>query len=125
MIRDIDSFVESLWSWSVLDGCFGNSRIGVTDIDGCVERRGNVLFIESKRTGVSVPTGQRILFESLQSAGHSVLVVHGDAGANRLPAVTGVQIYNPGADGPEDVQAANTDDFRRLVARWYSWANSE
>ena len=47
---------RSLWDWSTLDGCFGNSKIRVGDIDGFVERRGRVLFIETKYPGSWVPT---------------------------------------------------------------------
>lgn len=53
------------WEWSWLVGCFGDTLITPTDIDGAVERNGHFLLIETKRPGESIPVGQRIALERL------------------------------------------------------------
>ncbi len=37
-IRSKEVFLQGLWDWAVLDGCFGNTRIRPTDVDGLIER---------------------------------------------------------------------------------------
>ena len=64
MINDQPKFVESLWNWDILKGCFGNG-IKPTDIDGLVERNGHFLLLEAKNPGKEVPVGQQILFDKL------------------------------------------------------------
>jgi hypothetical protein len=79
-IRNIDNFVDSLWDWGFLDDCFGGTRIKVSDLDGIVERHGNVLILETKSPGAPIPKGQEILFNTLTSqSGFTVLVIWGDA----------------------------------------------
>jgi hypothetical protein len=39
-INKLDAYVAGLWDWVCLDGCFGDTKIRPTDIDGLVERRG-------------------------------------------------------------------------------------
>lgn len=77
-IRNSKAFVDSLWDWSCLDGCFGDSKISVTDIDGFVERNGQFLVIEGKGFGVPIPKGQEITFQRMVESGlFTVIIVWG------------------------------------------------
>lgn len=37
-IHGSDRFLAGAWDWTVLDGCFGNTQIRPTDVDGMIER---------------------------------------------------------------------------------------
>lgn len=79
-IRNMNSFISSLWDWSILDGCFGNTKIGVSDIDGVVERNGHTLFLETKRPNVPIPLGQHVMFDTWRKTGFAtVIVIFGQA----------------------------------------------
>ena len=47
-INDPVKFCAGLWDWGILNGCFGDTLIKPTDIDGFVERNGKFLFFETK-----------------------------------------------------------------------------
>lgn len=112
-INDPYEFVTNLWDWGFLDDCFENG-IRVTDVDGLVERRGNFLVIETKAPGVSVPEGQRILFDQLtRSPRFNVLILWGRPNAPEL-----MQLWNY-----TDPEPTNVVDVKARVARWYRWAN--
>lgn len=57
-------FQANLPSWDWMRGCFPRG-IMPTDVDGMVEIRGSVLFIEQKRPGASLSNGQRIALKTL------------------------------------------------------------
>jgi hypothetical protein len=50
-------------------------KLGFTDIDGVMERHGYFLFLEKKRVGVKIPTGQRILFEKLSQLPKTTVLI--------------------------------------------------
>ncbi len=112
-IRNIDTFVHTLWDWACLDGCFGQTRIKPTDVDGLIERRGKFLLIEAKSPGVTIPTGQSIMFDSLLKTGvFTIIVVWGQS------------------NNPERLQiwgnrpiTANLEIFREKVTQWYKTTN--
>lgn len=114
-IKNLEVFVENLWDWGFLDGCFGGTRIRVTDIDGLVERNGHFLLIEAKSPGKDVPTGQRILFDRLvQDKRWHVLIVWGEA------------------NKPEEMQVwgrrktrADEATVQRAVRRWFEYAERQ
>jgi hypothetical protein len=90
-IRSVEAFMRGRWAWER----FGYEkqlpgRIGIGDIDGFVEYRKHHLFIEGKhatnsiKNRFSLPTGQRLAYESLVASygGNRLLVVVGDATEN-------------------------------------------
>lgn len=64
-INNPERFVAGLWDWAILDGCFGNTKIRPTDIDGNVERNNFFLFLETKAPGVELNQGQERDFLAL------------------------------------------------------------
>jgi hypothetical protein len=116
-IRDLEVYTKNLWDWAFLDECFQGTRIRVPDLDGCVERNGHFLIIEAKSPGVSVPTGQSIMFDRfvrLAPGKTSVLVLWG------MPSDP-IQMRMWGEDThPVDCTKA---DVQRLVSQWFKGAN--
>lgn len=116
-IQDSDAFVRNLWDWACLDGCFGDTRIQATDIDGAVERCGQFLFIETKEPGVILKQGQRIFYSALaQKSGVTVFVVWGKTGKPEE-----LQVY--ANNGISKRYVCDLDKLRRFVAKWFELAN--
>ena len=109
-IKDKAKYVANLWDWGFLDGCFGHTKIRVTDLDGLVERNGHFLFIEAKSSGVGVPRGQQILFDRLiESPQNSVLVIWGCPNKPEMAQWWGRKTF------PADEEAIVEE-----VAAWYA-----
>lgn len=116
--------------WScVRNGCFRNlcpkigafddcfpGKIGMSDIDGCVEIAGKFLFLEWKGQGGRLSTGQRIMFERITTLSHKITVIV-VVGHPRDMIIDSVQVFHGGKSGkPEPC------DFDELKARVRSWA---
>ena len=118
-IQNPEAFCNSLWDWGILDGCFGETRIKPTDIDGFVERNGYFLFIEAKSPLVKVPEGQRILHDRLLNTGvFTIIILWGDAYTN---TPTEIQLKSNGVT--RKAQKCNLEEFRSLVSRWYAYVD--
>jgi len=118
-IRSMEAFVASIWDWAILDGCFGNTRIRPTDIDGLVERNGLFLLLEGKGPNVPVPLAQRILFERLRQTGlFTIVVVWGEPNS---PAA--MQVMTRRGQGKR--KPASMADLRRIVKRWFRYADKQ
>ena len=117
-IRNPRAFVDQLWDWGCLAGCFGDSKIQVTDIEGMVEHNRHFLIIESKGIGVPVPEGQRILFQKWISRGFSVIFVWGTPGQPER-----IEYYAFGKQIPEVFDPATLADLRAVVSGWYRRAH--
>ena len=118
-INNLEKFVGSLWDWGTLKGCFGETMIRPTDVDGLVERRGRFLVLEAKGNGVSVPQAQAILFERLRKLNvFTIIVVWG-----KCPKVKAMQVYS--AASVSTKYSATLADFRHAVSEWFQMANSQ
>jgi len=77
-IKNQRSFERGIWDWEPLNGCFGDTKIRVTDLDGFVERKGSFLVLEAKGPGKDIPAGQRITFDALRETGRfTILIIWG------------------------------------------------
>jgi hypothetical protein len=113
-IRDAQKFVDTLWDWGCLDGCFGDTKIAATDIDGMIERHGEFLVIETKSVGQDIPKGQHIFYDRLAGKpGFTVLIVWGDPGKPQEIMFWGRRRY-----------AADLGGLRRAVSAWFDYANT-
>lgn len=116
-INNPEMFVASLWDWGFLNSCFGDTGIRVSDIDGVVERNGNVLFLETKLPGARMTRGQDRLFSSFQRDGNTVFVIHGNPGRP-------VQLEIRRRDlSSEMVVCGDLADLNRYVSYWFRWAD--
>ena len=117
-IQNWEEYKNSLWDWSVLDGCFGDTRIRPTDIDGCIERKGKFLVLETKGVGVEVKQGQKMTFDAMIKTGViSIVVIWGEPGSPKEILLITRKISRT-------YQNANMDTLRNIVSRWFSYADS-
>ena len=117
-IRNEQAFLAGVWDWGILRGCFGQTKIEPTDIDGLVERNGKFLYFEAKSPGAPIPTGQEITFKQLlRDAKNTIMIVWGEKDSpERLMIKYG--------NSSEEINPATLDDFRRRVQDWFIWADS-
>jgi hypothetical protein len=112
-INNQEAFIDSLWDWGILRGCFGDTKIAPTDIDGLVERRGKFLVLEAKGEGVHVKQGQGLTLEALCRTGlFTVIIVWGDK--NKPTRLQRWDKAGPGTPRPCDLVV-----FRQEVASWF------
>lgn len=117
-IEDPAKFCAGLWDWGELTGCFGETRIMPTDLDGFVERNGKFLVLETKAPGAAIPKGQQITFDRLVSTGFfTVVVVWGETNKPQRILLMTSQIT-------KTYQVADMAMLRWIVSSWFQWANS-
>jgi len=116
-INSAHRYLEGVWDWAILDGCFGDTKIRPTDIDAYAERNGHKLFIETKAPGVALPdsSGQMIALRSLVKDGHAVMILWGKQ--NRPEKM---RLLTPTKDQTATV---TLDQVRTIVRQWYAWAD--
>lgn len=115
-INNPQAFVESLWDWGVLKGCFGETRIEPTDIDGFVERNGRFLILETKGPGVPVTMGQEITFRKLKQTGlFTTFVIWGEPG-------NPIEMRIIARECDLEIEA-DIGVLREWVTKWFKWAN--
>ena len=120
-IRNKDLYMSNLWDWGIFNGCFGNSRISITDLDGMVERNGKFLIIEAKSEDKPVPTGQRIMFENLAKLDCFTVIVLWGTPNN---PVKYQQYFNQdGKPFASEIKECDLIDVRRIIKNWYLQAN--
>jgi hypothetical protein len=118
-INNPASFMESIWDWAILDGCFGRTKIKPTDVDGLIERNGYFLLLETKRPNVPIPAGQRIMFENLVALKRfTIFIIWGE---RDTPCK--LRIMTPG--GIKNIDNADIDVVRGFTQQWFNWAQSK
>jgi hypothetical protein len=121
-IHNRERFLGSLPDWAFFDGCFGTTRIRPTDIDGCVERNGKILFLEHKGPGAKLSEGQRRLFRAMQKCGHTTIVFWGALGDGGLViSVSQIEVFKK--EGWAKIVDPGPGRLRTLVADWYADVN--
>lgn len=123
-VNNPELYNDGFWDWAILDGCFGATKIAPTDIDGCVERGGHILIIETKKPGAKIKDGQLYTFEAMVATGViTVFVVWGTK--NHPVQMQEFHLAKSGKEvtpiGPYD---ANLDKFRERVSAWYQMADN-
>ncbi len=105
-----------MWDWSILNGCFGETRIAPTDIDGLVERNGTFLYLETKHPNVEIKRGQMLTLLRLVATGFfTVLVIWGERNQPQK-----IRFMSSAKSCEFD---ADLDKLRDIVSRWYLWAD--
>ena len=116
-IQDAERFVAGLWDWAILEGCFGNTKIMPTDIDGFVERNGYFLLLETKAPKVELKQGQVMAFERLSRT--RVVTVMILWGRTNVPEE--VQVF--GWNATSIKMPCNLDKMRYLVKKWFDYSD--
>ena len=116
-INDWEAFKAGVWDWGILDGCFGQTRIAPTDIDGLVERNGKFLVIEAKGLTTDLKLGQRITLEALWRTGlFTIIIIWGETDKPQR-----LELWNE--QGKSDPYDADLDELRRVVTEWFIRVN--
>ena len=118
-IQNAHAYLEGVWDWAMLNGCFGETNIKPTDIDGFVERNGNFLVLETKKVGVEIPPGQLITFNQLRKTNvFTIVVLWGD---NKEPEY--MQVFTKSK--VTEIKQCNIEVFRKVVKWWFDKANKK
>lgn len=136
-IRDINRYIESLWDWGFLNGCFGASRSSVGDVDGVLEHCGEILLLEGKPMWCAPEIGQQWfnekakangqarLWSGLAGRGVTVMVLWGEA-ENSLEPMKKIpkrmQVWRRFQQEPDVVKDCSAEIARHYVASWWRWA---
>ena len=100
--------------------CF-RYNIQMSDIDGAVERNGQILFLEWKRPGVHLSNGQFRLYKALtkNSPRHKTLVVWGDPQHMTVERVAVI------ANGKwvDEGEACDACALKERIGRWFNRAD--
>jgi hypothetical protein len=116
-INDPERYCAGLWDWAILDGCFGETKIKPTDVDGFVERKGKFLWLETKAPGAEVPYGQQLTFNALIKTGiFTVFIIWGTTNA---PQEIQIMTYL----GKCRKEMCSLEKLRDLTSRWYRWVD--
>ena len=113
-IRNGQAYEESFWDWAFLNECFGDTGIRPTDIDGLIERKGHLLFLETKASGQPIPIGQQRTFNALCAKGSTVLVIWGPKNHAQKAQWWGYPI-----------QPADNEKVKAWVREWFLWADRD
>jgi hypothetical protein len=119
-IENMDAYLKSLVDWKILDGCFGQTRIKPTDVDGLVERRGHCLFLERKLPGAVLKQGQRRTFDALAKQGNTTIVFWATGYGEGVQKMLLITPTDPGR-----VVDASLSDLRTEVAGWFARCDLE
>ncbi len=120
-INNPDKYLEGVWDWSILKGCFGSTKIEPTDIDGFVERKGRFLVIEAKQPGVPIKQGQMWTFNALRNTRlFTIIIVWGEQ--NRPEEM---QVLYPSPLQPGAKKRATISDLRKTVEWWFKYADQQ
>jgi hypothetical protein len=117
-IENPQRFMAGIWDWGCLRGCFGDTRIEPTDIDGLVERKGHFLLLETKAPTAQIKGGQEIMFQALRATKRfTVLVIWGDAGQPQRGKLYCV-------DAVSRIFDCDLQTLRAIVAYWFDTIES-
>ena len=106
--------------FAYLDCALPSDRVGFSDVDGVIERKGNILLIEWSVACKQPGTGQRIMFEQLTLWSPAmVIMVCGDA---ETMTVSQMAVVRDGKVG--GWQAATLVDLQAVIRKWWDWAET-
>src|SRR5216684_1480878 len=108
---------DQLPDWGMLDGCFGDTRVKPSDIDGYIYQRGKCLFIEKKHPNGWITSPQLRSIEGLVLQGNSFVAIwctRTDGADISLMRTWGIPGY------PESRPfEASLEVFREAVKAWW------
>ena len=116
-IQNPEAYVAGQWNWGILKGCFGQTKIEPTDIDGFVERKGKFLLLETKAPSVELKDGQRFTYEALwQTRLVTIIIIWGKT---NIPEA--IEIWTQHKKMPRE--PADLKRLRSVVTAWFKWAD--
>jgi len=120
-IFDSHKYKTIFHDFDFLSGCFGNTRVMPTDIDGIIERNSNFLVMEFKPEGKRLSTGQRIMLERMSKIDvFTVLVIwHTPCEMHEPKVPTSIQ-----AMPSKELKKVDVQEVRKIVCNWWDMANN-
>ena len=115
-IRSRDAVAKAAFDFAPLNGCFGDSGIRPSDIDGMVEHRGQLLFLEHKSDGRPLPIGQKMAFNTLCHLGAQVVVFWSTGSDHDIVRIS---------EHPLPPEPGTLEDLKLIVSEWFEWAHSQ
>lgn len=120
--------MAQLWSFGMFKGCFGNTKIRPSDIDGIVDAGGHLLLLEGKdKQDGGLDEGQGRLFRNLRyPKSVASLIWWGnppEGPVDRLRYDPPVPLLVPQRGSIGTVHPASLDDLRAVVDEWHRWAD--
>ncbi len=109
-------FMESLWDWGILKGCFG-PVIAPTDIDGMVEHCGHILILDSKHTNARIREGQKKAYQVLARRGMTVFVMYGEKNSPER-----ITVFDRDKPYGWATEPCDLESVRKRCQEWYEWA---
>ena len=97
------------WDWGFIG-------LGITDLDGLIERNGCFLVLEAKGPGVQMLRGQERALRALAAIGRRfvVVVVEGHAPS---------EVHSWSVMGHEHLGGTGFESLRKFVREWFDWAS--
>ena len=93
-------------------------RVGFTDLDKVLERKGNVLVQELKPGSARLPTGQRLTLRTFVRLGADVWVVW-----EKTPKLVEVGVMDWQGE-VQDVELMTMTEYESRVREWYDYADA-
>jgi hypothetical protein len=127
-INNMHQYLASLPDWGFL------GKLAPGDADGLREKNGRLLLLECKQSGVPIPRGQHITFDSMVARGDSVLVIRmtpASVTVSGLPGGAPAVEHTPGhvvavqVWGKTVEYTADEAEVLRLVTEWNMWATTQ
>ena len=117
-VNNPEAYLAGVWDWGILRGCFGETKIEPTDVDGLVERKGRFLLIEAKDSTADLKQGQRITLEALHKTGvFTIVIVWGPTDCPER-----IELWT--RKGRFNYESADLAKLRDIVSQWFRWADS-
>lgn len=109
-------YKDTLPDWAMLDGCFGDTKIKVSDLDGWIHQRGKFLFFEKKGPNAIIKWPQLRAFKSMVAQGNSVIAFW--CGTPHGKDINSIWTWNI-PSFPDERRPGTLDDVRRATAAWF------
>lgn len=117
-IENERAYLDNIWNHAIWNGCFGDTKISPTDVDGLVERNGYFLLLEFKAPRATIGTGQRLAQDSLLATG--AFTVMNIWGHPDHPEKIEIRTWRKNFE----IQEIDLDGARDKVETWYKHINS-
>lgn len=114
------------FDWDFLKEAFANTNIEPMDIDGLVERNGNIIIFESKSPNTDIPRGQALALERLLIAGRGkifLLIIYGDSKDNIIGCEKWRYSLKNSRVYKEIITHCDSNYVFLVVRNWFQWAN--
>ena len=102
----------------MLNGCFGNTKVSVADIDGIARQNGRCLFLEKKFRRGCLDQPQIWTINALVAQGNTVIAIWCED--PRGTDIFQIRVWGLTGYDSRSVIPASLEDFRTAVKTWWN-----